>query len=208
MKKSEITTELEDENGAKSIKSFYNNLLRQEFEKETDRGAVILAASLFEINLESLLKTFLVPDISRSDDLFEGATAPLSNFSSKILMSYRLGLISKNFARDLNLVRRIRNEFAHNIHGCSFDHSSVKSRVNELAKSSNITTKAPTVRKGMSTGTRGDFLICASWMLWSLSTEIDGLKTLNEAELEFGYSEVNEELINERNKKDNKSDKE
>lgn len=179
--------ELTSEEIKADITKFYNDLLSEEFEKETDRGAVILVASLLDIQLESMLRMFLVPDTSRTDDLFEGAMAPLSNFSSKILMAYRLGLISNKFARDLNLIRRIRNEFAHNIHGCSFDHSSVKSRVYELAKSSDIIAKNPNVRADMPEGTRGDFLICVSWMLWSLTTETDYIVPLKECEEEFGY---------------------
>jgi hypothetical protein len=41
--------------------SFWDNLLQEEFNKETDRGAVILAATLFDITLDSLLRIYLVP---------------------------------------------------------------------------------------------------------------------------------------------------
>jgi len=190
------------------LTSYYNRLLKTEFEKETDRGAVILAASLFDIQLESLLRTYLIAETSSSDQLFEGASGPLSNFSSKIILCYRLGLISKKFARDLNLIRRIRNEFAHNIHGCSFDHSSVVSRVNELVKSSEILKKAPSIRKKMPIGTRGDFLICASWMLWALSIKIEKTKTINECADEFGYREdMNEKDIADRRRKSQEAKK-
>lgn len=189
-KNNQIKNEAEE-----SAASYYNSLLKGEFEKETDRGAVILAASLFDIQLESLLKSFLVANSSRTDDLFEGATAPLSNFSSKIQMAFRLGLLSSKFARDLNLIRRIRNEFAHNIHGCSFEHSSVKSRVHEMSKSSSISIKSPNARKNFEVGSRGDFLICASWMLWAIAVKVDNLKSLKECEDEFGYQDLDEEAV-------------
>lgn len=189
----------------KDLTRFYNALLDEEFGKETDRGAVILAASLFDINLESLLRTYLVADSSSSDELFEGATAPLSNFSSRILMSYRLGLISKNFARDLNLIRKIRNEFAHNIHGCSFGHSSIVDRVHELSRSSKMSEKSPGVRKSMPKGARGEFLISCSWMLWSLSEKIKQIEALQEGSLEFGYFTFDDR--NENKKKANKTNK-
>lgn len=180
------------ENENKSIASFWDAILKSEFEKETDRGAVILAASLFDIQLESLIKSFLVADQATNDELFDGASAPLTNFSSKILMAFRLGLITKTFARDLNLIRKVRNEFAHNIHGCTFNHSSVKSRVHELSKSSNICEKSPLVRKSFPDGSRGDFLINASWMLWALTSKTEKIKALSECKLEFGYLDLNE----------------
>jgi DNA-binding MltR family transcriptional regulator len=187
----------EKETEKKDVTQFYNKLLRDEFSKETDRGAVILAASLFDIQLESLLKTYLVPDTSSSDQLFEGASAPLSTFSARILICYRLGLISKNFARDLNLIRKIRNEFAHNIHGCSFEHSSVVSRVHELSRSSNMSSKFSNVRGNMPSGTRGEFLINCSWMLWNLAEETKSIDALTEANLEFGYLDFDENNLKE-----------
>ncbi len=82
--------------------SYWNALLKKEFAKETDRGAVILAATLLDIGLDNMLRSNLVPIASANDDLFDGANAPLNNFSSKINLSYRLGLISEKYARDLH----------------------------------------------------------------------------------------------------------
>lgn len=178
-----------------SLPSFWDTLLQEEFKKETDRGAVILAASLFDIQLETLLKDFLIPDHGSDDELFESTTAPLSSFSAKILMAYRLGLITKRFARDLNLIRKIRNEFAHNIHGCSFEHSSVKSRVHELSKSSSISTKLPVMRKSFPPGTRGEFLVNASWMIWCLTNKTEKVNSLSECGIEFGYIDVDEKEL-------------
>jgi DNA-binding MltR family transcriptional regulator len=56
-------------------------------------------------------------------------------------MCYRLGLLSDRYVRDLNLIRKIRNEFAHNIQGCDFNHTSIYSRIQELDKSSQTVAK-------------------------------------------------------------------
>lgn len=176
-----------------NFRVFWDSLLKEEFNKETDRGAVIFAASLFDINLENLLKTFLLAETSSKDELFENVTGPLGNFSSKILMSYRLGLISRKFARDLQLIRKIRNEFAHNIHGCSFEHSSVKSRILELVKSSNVISKFSELRQKFPEGTRGDFLLIASWMLWSLNSKIEKVVAISECKDELWYSNITQE---------------
>lgn len=86
------------------------------------------------------------------------------------------------------MIRRIRNDFAHNVHGCSFEATPVRARVSELGKSSGVLERCKTLRDLMPPGTRCDFLFVASWMLHALNQKVEGLKCLSEAPLEFGYS--------------------
>ena len=51
---------------------------------------------------------------------------PLGNFSGKISLSYCLGLIDKVVKDDLNLVRKIRNRFAHDLY-VTFADEEIKS---------------------------------------------------------------------------------
>jgi hypothetical protein len=48
-------------------------------------------------------------------------------------MVFRLGLIDRQFARHLHLIRKIRNDFAHETKGASLDASPHRDRVRELA---------------------------------------------------------------------------
>ena len=174
--------------------SHWNKVLRDEFTKESDRAAVILSGSLLDNALRQLISVSLVATPTSSDELLDGANAPLSTFSSRINFAFRVGLISRKFCRDLHLIRSIRNIFAHNIHGCSFDESDVKSRILELSKSSGIIDRNPKFRaKSFPPGARGDFLISASWMLWSLNNKIENSIAFEEAELEMGYHLKNAE---------------
>ena len=111
--------------------------LISEFGKESDRAAVILVTSLIDETLTDLLRLHLLPSPSASDEIFDGVNAPLGNFSSKINFGFRVGLISAKFARDLHLIRKIRNQFAHNVFGCTFDDGSVKQRIDLINKSFN-----------------------------------------------------------------------
>lgn len=167
--------------------SQWADIFLDEFSKESDRAAVIVAASIFDDALCNLLKQYLVPTPSSQDELFDGANAPLSTFSAKIAFAYRLGLISSAFARNLHLIRKIRNEFAHNIHGGSFEESAVKSRVMELYKSQGYRNNRTGTRV-QPKGPRGDFLIVCLWMLWSINSDLESLKPLTEARQEFGFS--------------------
>lgn len=170
--------------------SHWNDLLIAEFGKESDRAAVILVASLFDNALESLLRTTLVPSASNTDEVFDTPNAPLGTFSGKISMANRIGLISPRFCRDLHLIRRIRNEFAHNVSGCTFDSGPVNSRCLELAKSSGFIDRHQKTRaREFPDGTRGNFLIIASWMLYSLNSKVENAVAIPPAEPEWGYDE-------------------
>jgi DNA-binding MltR family transcriptional regulator len=160
----------------------------KEFDKESDRAAVIVTAAIFDDSLSNLLRQYLVPNPSSTDDLFDGVNAPLATFSAKISMAHRLGLISSAFARNLVLIKRIRNEFAHKIHNCTFEDSSIKARVFELYKSQKFKNEEKD-RDLYPMGARGNFLVVCTWMLWSLNTVVEETKPLHEGAAEFGFVE-------------------
>ena len=60
----------------------WDTLFRGEFEKESDRACVILAAALLEQALETLLKARLVQNPSAQDSLFDDPNAPLTSFEA------------------------------------------------------------------------------------------------------------------------------
>ncbi|HKC68800.1 MAG TPA: hypothetical protein VKG26_11265 [Bacteroidia bacterium] len=167
------------------------NFLFKEFEKESDRASVILVTALIDEELTTLLKLYLIPTPTSTDEVFDGANAPLSNFSSKINLAYRLGLITGKFARDLHLIRRIRNQFAHNVYGCNFEEGGIKQRVEELTKSVNdlseyikdseLTDKAKT--------NRGLFLVITSLFIFELGSKSKEVNPIEEPILEFFYNE-------------------
>jgi hypothetical protein len=102
-----------------------------EFKSESDRAAVILGAAKLDLLLYQVLQKVLRPAPGKSDELLDG-DAPLGTFSSRITMCHRLGLIDDEFARALNLTRRIRNSFAHELSGVSLNGGAHRDRVREL----------------------------------------------------------------------------
>jgi hypothetical protein len=86
-----------------------------EFKDESDRAIVVLTAARLDLLLLSVLQKHLVPNPAKTDDFFE-TEGPGTSFSNKIMLANRLGLIDDDFARALNLVRRTRNDFAHERH--------------------------------------------------------------------------------------------
>lgn len=84
------------------------------YSSANDRAVVILSVSFVEANLEALIVKAMRGDLTNTDRrrLFEG-DGSLSRFSSKISVAYALGLIGRISRSDLDLIRFLRNEFAH-----------------------------------------------------------------------------------------------
>lgn len=100
--------------------------------KESNRGAVLISTGFLEEQLKEILLAFMLGN-SQAEELVEGGNAPLGTFSARITACYVLGLISDNEHHDLNLIRRIRNDFAHDIH-TSFETQSVIDRCKDLRR--------------------------------------------------------------------------
>ena len=147
------------------LQSHWEDIFKQEFAKESDRASVILSVAMLDKALETIIKARLLPTDSPDDSLSEGAYSPIANFSARVDLAHRTGLISTKFCRDLHIIRKIRNDFAHNITGCSFEDTSVRSRIIELNRSSLIIDKFPQIREKLPLGCRGDFQITVSCML-------------------------------------------
>jgi DNA-binding MltR family transcriptional regulator len=97
----------------------------KEIETSTDRAAAIVAAAFVEDHLTTALQRRFHQDDEIINELFRG-TGPLAPYSTKIKLSYLMGMISKQTATDLHYIRKIRNEFAHNIETTSFLNSPIK----------------------------------------------------------------------------------
>lgn len=103
-------------------------------QEESDRGCVIVSAAMLDDILLQLLKRRLAPSLEKKDELLEGGAAAFSNFSARIDLAYRVGLIRASTRATFHLLRKIRNDFAHISDPKTFDSSSVKSRTLEIFK--------------------------------------------------------------------------
>ncbi|NSM26442.1 hypothetical protein HT094_20090 [Shewanella sp. ZOR0012] len=119
--------------GPDAEKVFLEN--HEKLSAESDRGAVILSASLLDSALEDNLKAFLLSPVNKNDELFSGRGAPLGTFSSKIEMCYRLGIISVGVRSQLNKFKAIRNDFAHNLDSAKLDDEANKDRMLAILRS-------------------------------------------------------------------------
>ena len=107
------------------------NQFVNEFKNESDRAAVILGAAKLDALLFQILDRHFKPSLASTDELLDG-DSPLSTFSAKIHICYRLGLISADFAKTLNVIRKLRNAFAHEVSGASLASGPQADRLNSL----------------------------------------------------------------------------
>lgn len=163
--------------------------LQSELQSESPRGIVLVSAAMLEEALRELLLGFLVPNASSSDTLFDGPTAPFASFSAKIDAAYRLGLVSHTFARDLHVIRRIRNDVAHKPQGFKFEDPSPRERILALSHSHGLFARSPKlVAKIGQPSLQAQFLEAASWMLFFLAAERKRVSPLQARRVEFGYT--------------------
>jgi mannitol operon repressor len=97
---------------------FFSNFLR-ELQAESDRGLALVGAALIDDRLRATLAAFFA-ETNTTDKLLEQPNAPLSTFSARTDACLALALIDQLEYSELVLIRKVRNEFAHQLHGTTF----------------------------------------------------------------------------------------
>lgn len=123
----------------------------KEFQSETDRGAALVGAALIDQKLSDILEAFMVNN-KIADELLNGANAPLGALSARTKAAYAFGLIDDHELGECDLIRKIRNEFAHSIHGTTF----FDQKIHSLCK--NLKSDLPGERKDFSDKPREMFI--------------------------------------------------
>jgi mannitol operon repressor len=102
-----------------------------EFQKETDRGAALVGAALLDSRIERILLSHFA-DEKIAHELLSGGNAPLGSCSARLKLAYALGLITDIEFKECDTIRKIRNEFAHEVHGLSFATSQLTNLARNL----------------------------------------------------------------------------
>ena len=102
---------------------------------ESDRGIILVACAMVDENLSRAIKNRLIENTNKSDLLFSGFSSPLHSLSAKIEFSFRLGLIDEDIRRSLQLLKKIRNDYAHGTHEANLFDQATQSRLRECYES-------------------------------------------------------------------------
>ena len=102
---------------------------------ESDRGCALFAAAYLDMALGKLLRACFVQSNKLNEDLFVGQN-PLSTFSPMTKFAFYLGKISASERKDLDTIRLIRNELAHNAKKLTFTDQAINMRCGNLVHNS------------------------------------------------------------------------
>ena len=140
MDKNTIETEFLSELLLHSIQNSPENLkphiseigdFRVSLTQESDRAVALMAAAFLEDYLARMISSNMIENSKVRKEVFDH-NGSLGTFSAKIDIAYMLGLISQEIRKDLHLLRKIRNEFAHTAKPLTFLDHNIKSRCDEL----------------------------------------------------------------------------
>ena len=111
-------------NQVDDLSGFLTEFDNEDDTKGRDRSNVLIGATLLDEYLRRLIAAILI-DTTKSkkvkevvNKLFE-FNGSFGTFGARIKGAYCLGLISQDEYHNLEIIREIRNEFAHELHGLS-----------------------------------------------------------------------------------------
>jgi hypothetical protein len=105
--------------------------VREELDLGSPRATAIVGAAFVEDHLQRMIQARLVDDQKVVEQIF-GPSSALGSFSAKINVGYLMGLYSREAYLELDCIRKIRNDFAHELHINSFDLQTIKDRCANL----------------------------------------------------------------------------
>jgi len=105
----------------------------EEIKHGGDRAAAIVAASLVEAHLTTAMKATLHRNEKIVNELFRNS-GPLGNFSTKIDLAFLIGMFSAECHKELNIIRTVRNLFAHDLRIKGFASQRMTDLVSNLVK--------------------------------------------------------------------------
>jgi hypothetical protein len=113
----------------KSIPNFELNAFSGPFRAESDRACAVLGAALLDSRLESLY----LRRLRNSKEELLSSNGQLGAFSARIRVARALAWIGEHVRYDLDQIRSIRNEFAHNFnHDLAFSNQSIADKCRTL----------------------------------------------------------------------------
>ncbi len=107
------------------------NKMVDDYHSESDRAAGVLAGSFIDEYTKKYLRSIMISD-PKTEEMLNGY-GPLSSFSARIDCLYAFGFIDKDVYTNLNIIRKIRNHFAHHPEQTSFDDSPISDFCSNLS---------------------------------------------------------------------------
>lgn len=101
-----------------------------ELHRESDRGAVLISCSMIDELLARSIRAYLI-DAPATRELLDGFNAPIGSLAARTKLALALGLIDERIATECDVLRKVRNEFAHKV-ACTFEDQRVVAACQKL----------------------------------------------------------------------------
>ena len=100
--------------------------------KQDDRAMVLSLATFLEDTLGRLLFAYLRTS-KATKELVDGFNAPLGTFGTRIKAVYALGLVTEEQFKDMEILRKVRNHFAHDWEGVTLQRNDISALIGQLS---------------------------------------------------------------------------
>lgn len=100
--------------------------------EQDDRAMVLSLATFIEDTLGRLLLAYF-RNCKSTRELVEGFNAPLGTLGSRIKAAYSFGLTTEEQYKDMELLRKVRNQFAHNWEGVTLERNDIQALIGQLS---------------------------------------------------------------------------
>jgi DNA-binding MltR family transcriptional regulator len=123
------STKVNPYRGSSDAKPFDEKLTKDEIEAFydalRDRDRAIVLSAIAENHLKSLLQLLMRRDEKEISQQLFNPSGPLGPFGTKIRLAYMLRILPPEIHKDLMIVSKIRNKFAHDLSVKSFDDQQI-----------------------------------------------------------------------------------
>lgn len=149
--------------------------LMAQYTSEPDHVAVIIAVSRMDALLGEAIRARLRPSDEGKDSLVDPEPG-ISTFKLRLLLAQRLGIIDSGFAKALDILRTLRNDFAHTLETQHLHEPPHRDRVNELARRFVLEEGVERMREsgagtlGVQSSEKIRFVVLSAFMLSRLET--------------------------------------
>jgi DNA-binding MltR family transcriptional regulator len=101
------------------------------YDHSSPRAMAILLGTIVENRLTELVRMLMRRDEKIADELFH-PSGPLGPFGTKIRLAYMLRIVSPETYRDLTIISKIRNKFAHDLSVTSFEDRQISDWIKNM----------------------------------------------------------------------------
>lgn len=110
-----------------------SQVFQQELISGSDRSSALVGCAGIDSAIVYALKCKMIYTTEANfDDYFYGQSAVLGSFSQRIRTGFMLGIYDIKFSQHLDVIRRIRNYFAHSMILIGFDHELIQKECQKL----------------------------------------------------------------------------